>query len=180
MASKQSLEWQKLKKSLKKLLVKYKEIQDFVIFGSLVKGKYTPKDIDVALVVDKKDISLVGEVKDQLKNKNLDIEMIKPEEIYQTRLGLALISEGFSIKNNKFLREKLGISPMKIYTYGIKHLTQTKKVLFGRGLNQITEDTKGVKLGAGSIMIPIDQSSKFEDFLNTWNLKYKTKEYLVL
>lgn len=159
---------------------KYKEIKDFIIFGSFVKGKYTPKDVDVALVVDKKDISLVGEIKEKLKIKSLDMEIIKPEEIYQSRLGLTLISEGFSIKNNKFLREKLGISPMKIYTYEIKHLTQTQKVLFGRGLNQIIKDVKGVKLGAGSIMIPINQSGKFEDFLNTWNLKYKTREYLVL
>jgi len=161
-------------------LKKYNQINDFIVFGSLVKGKYAPKDIDVALIVKKKDISLVGEVKSQLKIKNLDIEMVKPEEIYQTRLGLTLISEGFSIKNNRYLREKLGISPMKIYTYGIKHLTQTKKVFFGRGLNQMIKDIKGVKLGAGSIMVPISQSSKFEDFLDTWNLKYKTKEYLVL
>ena len=180
MESKQSLEWQELKKSLKKLLIKYKEIRDFIIFGSLVKGKYAPKDVDIALVVDKKDISLVGEIKDQLKIKNLDVEIIEVGEIYQTRLGLSLMSEGFSIKNNNFLREKLGISPMKLYTYEIKHLTQTKKVLFGRGLNQIIKDTEGAKVGAGSVMIPINQSSKFEDFLNTWDLKYKTKEYLVL
>lgn len=169
-----------MKKSLKKLLTKYKEIQDFIIFGSLVKGKYAPKDKDVALVACKKNIALVGEIKEQLKIKNLDIEMVTPEEIYQTRLGLTLMSEGFSIKNNAFLREKLGISPMKIYTYGIKHLTQTKKVLFGRGLNQAIKDTKGIKIGAGSVLIPIAQSSKFEEFLDTWELKYTTKEYLVL
>ncbi len=169
-----------MKKSLKKLLTKYKEIKDFIIFGSLVKGRYAPKDIDVAVIVDKKDISLVGEVKVQLKIKNLDLEMITPEEVYQTRLGLTLISEGFSIRNNKFLRENLAVSPMKIYAYGIKNLTQTKKVLFGRGLNQIIKDTNGVKLGAGSIMIPINESSEFEDFLDTWDLKYKAKEYLVL
>lgn len=159
---------------------KYNQIEDFIIFGSLVKGKYAPKDVDIALVVEKKDISLIGEIKDQLIIKNLDMEMVKPEEIYQTRLGLTLITEGFSIRSNKFLRERLGLSPMKIYTYGIKNLTQTKKVLFGRGLNQIIKDTKAVKLGAGNIMLPIEQSSKFEDFLETWNLKYKTKEYLVL
>ncbi len=168
-----------MKKNLKKLLTKYKEIQDVIVFGSLVKGKHAPKDIDIALIVYKKEIYLVGEVKDKLKINNLDVEMVKPEEIYQSRLGLALISEGFSIKNNQFLREKLGISPMKIYTYELKHLTQTKKVLFGRGLKQIVKDTKGAKLGAGSVMIPIHQSNKFEDFLDTWNLKYKTKEYLV-
>lgn len=151
-----------------------------IIFGSLVKGKFNPNDIDLALVVDKKDIVLVGEVKTELNIKGLDIELIKPEEIYQTRLGLTLIAEGFSIKNNRFIREKLGLVPMKIYSYDLKKLIQTKKVLFGRGLNQIIKETKAVKLGAGSIMVPIQESSKFEDFLNTWDLKYKTKEYLVL
>jgi len=169
-----------LKKSLRKLLKRYKEIKDFVIFGSSVKGKYAPKDVDIALVVNQKDISLVGKIKARLNLKNIDLEMVTPEEIYQSRLGLALITEGFSVRNNKFLREKLGLSPMKIYTYEIKNLTQTKKVLFGRGLNQFIKDTKSVKLGAGSIMVPIKESSRFEDFLETWDLKYKTKEYLVL
>lgn len=169
-----------MEKSLKKLLVKYKQIQDFIIFGSLVKGKSSPKDKDIALIVDKKEYFLVGDIKEQLNIKDLDLEMLKPEDIYQTRLGLTLMSEGFSVRSNKFLREKLGISPMKIYTYEIRHLTQTKKVFFGRGLNQTIKDTKGVKLGAGSVMIPINKSSQFEDFLDTWELKYKTKEYLVL
>ena len=130
--------------------------------------------------MNQKDISLVGKIKARLNLKNIDLEMVTPEEIYQSRLGLALITEGFSVRNNKFLREKLGLSPMKIYTYEIKNLTQTKKVLFGRGLNQFIKDTKSVKLGAGSIMVPIKESSRFEDFLETWDLKYKTKEYLVL
>ncbi len=168
-----------MKKNLKKLLKEYKEIEDFLVFGSLVKEKYEPKDIDMAIVLNKKNIPLVGEIKESLNIKNLDIELIKPNEVYQTRLGLTLITEGFSIKNNKPLRKSLGISPMKIYTYEIKSLIQTKKVLFGRGLNKIIEDTNAIKLGAGSIMIPVGKSGKFEDFLNTWNLKYKTKEYLV-
>jgi len=161
-------------------LKSYKEVKDFIIFGSLVKGKYKPQDIDIAIVVDKKYPALVGEIKSQIKNRNLDIEIITTEEVFQTRLGLNLISEGFSIKNNKFLREILGLSPMKIYTYEIKELTQTQKVLFGRGLNNFIAETKSVKLGAGSIMVPIQETSKFEDFLETWKLKYKTKEYLVL
>lgn len=158
---------------------KYK-VQDFIVFGSFVKGRYFPKDIDIAIIADNKDISIIGEIKEELKSFKTDLELIKPIDIYQTRLGLTLITEGFSIKNNDFLRKKLGLSPMKIYTYEIKNLTQTKKVLFGRGLNQIIIDTKATKLGAGSIMIPIEQCSNFEDFLETWNLKYKTKEYLVL
>lgn len=180
MELKQLLGLQKLKKNSKELLKKYKGINDIILFGSLVKGKYAPKDIDIALVVGEKDFSLIGEIKSFLGVKNLDVEMVKPEEIYQSRLGLTLISEGFSIRSNKFLRENLGLHPMKIYTYEIKKLNQTKKVLFGRGLNQIIKETKSMKLGAGSIMVPIKESSNFEDFLDAWDLKYKTKEYLVL
>ncbi|MBU0627758.1 MAG: nucleotidyltransferase domain-containing protein [Nanoarchaeota archaeon] len=159
---------------------KYKEIKDFIVFGSLVKGKYFPKDVDIALVVNNKNISLIGEIKSQIKGRNIDLEMVTSDDIYQSRLGVNLISEGFSIRDNRFLREKLGLSPMKIYTYGIKNLTQTKKVLFGRGLNNTIKETKSTKLGAGSIMVPIQESSRFEDFLQAWELKYKTKEYLVL
>jgi len=172
--------WQELKKNLRKVLKKHKQVEDFILFGSFVKGKYAPEDIDIALVIHKKDSSLIGEIKGEITIKDLDLELITPDDMYQTRLGLTLITEGFSIKNNKFLREILGLSPMKIYTYGIKHLTQTKKVIFGRGLNHIIKVTKSVKLGAGSIMVPISQDSKFEEFLETWDLKYKTKEYLVL
>ena len=125
------MKWQDLKKSLKKLLKEYKQIQDCIIFGSFVKEKYNPKDMDLALIVDKLDTSLVGEIKEFLKINNLDIELIKPEEIYQSRLGLTLISEGFSIKNDRFLREKLGLYPQKIYIYDIKNLKHTQKVLFG-------------------------------------------------
>ncbi len=169
--------WQELKKNLKKILKDYKEIKDIIIFGSFVKDKNSPQDIDIAIILEKKDISLVGKIK--TKMNNLDIELIKPEEIYQTRLGLTLITEGFSIKKNKFLRDLLNTKPMKIYTYNMLHLTQTQKVLFGRGLKEMINELKATKLGSGSIMIPIEKSSNFEDFLDTWNLKYKTKEYLV-
>lgn len=169
-----------MKKSLRKLLKKYKEIEDFIIFGSSVKGKHAPKDIDIAIVMGIKDISLAGKAKDGLKEWNPDVEIIRPEEVYSTRLGMALISEGFSIKDNRYLRDGLGISPMKIYTYEIKHLEQVKKVLFGRGLNNFIKESKGIKLGAGCVMVPVHQSSKFEDFLDTWGLKHKAKEYLVL
>ncbi len=167
-----------MKANLRQALKKYKNIRDCIVFGSLVKAKHLPKDIDIALVMDAKETAIIGEIKEQIKNA--DIEIITPEEIYQSRLGLTLITEGFSIKNNKFLRELLQIKPMKIYTYQIKHLPQIQKVLFGRGLNHAIKETKGIKIGAGSIMIPIETTGNFEEFLDTWGLKYKTKEYLVL
>ena len=180
MESKKSSEWQELNKSLKLLLKKYPNINDIIVFGSSVKGKQSPKDIYIALIVNKKEISLSGEIKEDLKNKNLDIEMLLPEEVYQTRLGLSLISEGFSIRCGKFLREQLNLRPQKIYIYELKQLTQTQKVFFGMGLKDILKKTDGAKIGSGSVMVPLGKTGLFEDFLDTWHLKYTSKEYLVL
>jgi predicted nucleotidyltransferase len=179
MESKKLSEWQELKKNLKQLLKKYHNIRDIIVFGSFLKSKPHPKDLDLALIVNKKDTGLSGEVKSDLKTLKLDIEILLPEDLYQTRLGLSLITEGFSIRNEKFLRELLNIIPKKIYIYELKHLNQTQKVLFGRGLKTTLKQVNGVKIGSGSVMIPIEETGQFEDFLQTWDLKYKTKEYLV-
>lgn len=179
MASKKLFAWETCRKSLKRLLQLYPKIEDIIIFGSTVKGKFRPEDLDLAIIVQNKDISLIGEIKEQLSFKKIDLELVFPQEMYQSRFGLTLITEGYSIKNNKFLRELLGISPMKIYLYQIKPLSQVKKVTFGRGLNRFLKKTHSVRLGSGAMMIPTKQSSAFEEFLDLWDLKYSTKEYNV-
>jgi len=159
-------------------LKSYSSIKDIILFGSVVKNKDNPKDIDLAIITDKKDLSLTGDIKSLLNIPNIDIEMITPDDMFRSRLGLTLMTEGLSIRKNKFLRDSLGISPVKVYVYEIKTLTQTKKVTFGRGLNSILKSSKGTKLGAGSVMVPIEQTGIFENFLNTWGLKYISKEYM--
>ena len=147
------------------------------MFGSLVKGKFKPNDVDIALLVKEKEIALVGEVKEFLGKRNVDIELVSLEEFYSTRIGLTLITEGFSVKRDKFLKDILGLKSKKIYIYNIKHLTQSHKVLFGRGLNFVLNKIKAVKLGAGSVMVPLESSGEFEDFLARWEMKYNVKEY---
>jgi predicted nucleotidyltransferase len=175
-----SLKLQNLKKNLKILLKKYKEIDDIIIFGSIVKNKFFINDIDLALIVNKNNHSLSGRIKSELKLEKLDIEVIRQDKLYITRFGLTLLTEGFSIKNNNFIRDMLNLKPMKIYSYNIKNLNQSKKVIFGRSLNLIIKETNSIKLGSGCIIIPIQFTSNFEEFLTTWNLNFTTKEYLVL
>jgi len=159
-------------------LANYKSIEDIIVFGSFVKDKFQPKDIDIAIIAIDKDPSMIGKISSDLPN-NVDIEVLSQEQIYKTKLGLSIISEGFSIKENKFLRDMLNISPKKIYSYELVKLTPSKKRQFNRALKENLTEVNGQKLGAGCVMIPIEKTGFFEDFLDVWNLKLTSKKYNV-
>jgi len=169
-----------LKKSLKSILRKYEDIEEIIIFGSFVKGRTFPNDIDIAFIVKKKDLSLVQPIKEILGNENIHINFIRVEETYSNPLFLSLLKEGYSIKKNDFLRNILGIRPMRIYIYNLKHLDKSKKTLFGMALKKNLKKVGGEKIGSGAVLIPIDQTGYFEDFLDVWGMKYKTRELTVI
>ena len=92
-----------LKEDLRRLLKKYKDIEDFYIFGSFVKGKFEPADIDIALIAEKKDFKLLSNVLKELKKyPNLHVEMFLFKEIFTEPVWKSLLSEGFSVKKDNF------------------------------------------------------------------------------
>lgn len=169
-----------LKRNLKKILKKYDVVEDIIIFGSFVKGRDIPKDIDLAFIVKEKDIKLVQLIKKELNLNKAHLEFINIEDLYSNSLFLSLINEGYSIKKDNFLRKILKTTPMRLYTYDLKHLDKSKKTLFGMALKKTLKKIKGEKVSIGAVLIPIDQTSYFEDFLDAWDMKYKTKEWTVI
>ena len=101
-------------KKLRKLLSKYKTIEDIIVFGSIVKGSSEARDLDIALLL--KNQESIGEIKENLRSieKNADIEVV--DSIYNP-LWTVLIREGFSIKKNKFLFEIYRLQPVVLYKY---------------------------------------------------------------
>ena len=99
---------------LRKLLSKYKTIDDIIIFGSIVKGSSDPKDLDLALLL--KNESDLRKIKDDIRliSKNTDIEIIS--SIYNS-LWIVLIREGFSVRKNEFLHEIYKLEPVVLYKY---------------------------------------------------------------
>lgn len=168
-----------LKKNLRKILRKYDIIKDIIIFGSFVKGRDNPKDIDLAFIVKKKNTKLVPLIKKEIGINKAHLDFITVDDVFSP-LFLSLINEGYSIKKNKFLRNVLNIRPMRLYAYDLKHLDKSKKTLFGIALKKSLKKIKGEKVSIGSVLVPINQTSYFEDFLDAWGMKYKTKEWTVL
>ena len=171
---------EKLRKSLLKILKSYKEIKDIIIFGSLVKGRSNPEDLDLALLVTESDLGLISKVKKELGLNQVHLELIFLDELIYNTLFLSLVNEGYSVLKGKYLNELLGTKPKLLYAYDLIHLNQSQKTLFGKALRLTLVKTKGIRVSAGAVLIPLSQSSYFEDFLKAWEMKYKTREWTVI
>lgn len=161
-------------KKLRRLSDKYKNIEDIIIFGSIVKGSSEPKDLDVALLVNAQ--IDIAKIKEGIRNicKDADIEIIN--SIYNP-LWIVLIREGFSVKQNKFLFEIYNIQPVVLYKYSLKNLNPVQKVQFTRGIKTILKDTKSKILSRSIVLVPLNKKVEFDEFLLAWNLTYETQNY---
>ena len=153
---------------------KYNSIDDIIIFGSIAKGSFNPKDLDVALFL--KDDKSLREIKKELREieENVDIEIV--DSIYNL-LWVILIREGFSIKKGKFLFEIYRLRPVVLYRYSLKKLTPVQKVQFTRGIKKVLKDSNSKILSRSIVLVPMDKKVEFDEFLNTWNITYETESY---
>ena len=123
-----SKELLKIKSRLKKL-IRDKEIYDVVLFGSFVKGKSMPSDIDLAIISEKK----IGRVPGfHVSNLNIR-DFFKPVSLIKT-----LFREGYSLKKGLAFSEVYGFKNKCLFRYDLRNLNPSKKVkivnfLRGRG-----------------------------------------------
>lgn len=182
-------------KKLKKYLEyekKDKAIFDIVVYGSFVKGRYNPSDIDILIIFLEKNLrerlDKIQKIKHKLKslNKTIDIKQITLKELFSTsflaRTGILL--EGISMFRNKKFCEILGFKSYTLFWYNLKDLSHTRKVRFnyilaGRGsMKGMIKELKGERLVNGAVKIPIEHSIEFEDILKASNVDYNKKNIL--
>jgi len=170
-----------LKEGLKTLLRKYRAIEDLYIFGSFVKGKFNPPDIDIALITYEKDFNLLSSVIKELKNyPNMHIEMFLFKEIFTEPAWKSLLSEGFSIRKDKYLRDLIGIKSGVLYSYGLKQMNRSEKTMFNRAFTAKLKVVSGEHISAGSVIVPIDHEKEFDEFLECWNKIEKKKRRILI
>lgn len=169
-----------MKEDLRKLLKKYRDVEDFYIFGSFVKGKFRPSDIDIALITYKKDFDLLSDVLKELKEyPNLHIEMFLFKEIFTEPVWKSLLSEGFSVRKNKYLRDLMSIKSGVLYKYDLKKMNKSEKTMFNRAFTEEIKMTHGMRVSAGTAITPIEQEKEFDDFLDCWD-KLQKKKWRIL
>jgi len=174
----------KLRKSLKSLLNKERLLVDIFIFGSVLKGKNEPEDIDLVSLFRDKDYKLIEEVDYAIKkegdklNLNIHIEPLIVDNINTSEVYKNIIHEGFSIKNMNFVSKMIGFNPFLLITYNLRNKKPSEKVmfsyaLFGRKKGEgLVKSLEGKELGKGSILIPIKNEAEIVSFFKQWNVEF--------
>lgn len=167
----------KIKNKLRHILKK-KEVIDIIIFGSFVKGKAQPNDIDVAIIAEKPfDAQLEG----------FHFSFIKVEEFFKDppTLATTLLKEGYSLKASKPLAELLRFNSKILFTYSLSNLNNNQKVkivnqLRGKSKQKgLVEEYKGEWLSNSVFLATLESEYLFEQFFLAQKVKFK-KHYLLM
>jgi len=175
-----------------KKFAKQNGVFDILIYGSAVKGKEKPRDTDILLVfLDKKlgeRLAIAQKFKQVVKTKvkNPDVKTINLSELFESNFlaRQGILVEGYSLLHKTSLSKRLGFEGYALFTYNLKNLNHNEKTKFtysliGRRGDGMVKNVKGKALGKGAVIIPIENSLIFEDFLKKWSLDYTGKKILV-
>ncbi len=161
-----------LAKNKFKSYLKEKEILDIIIFGSAIKGKALPEDIDIAIISDTDiKVNIYGFHISVIKPKNF---FVNPPSITTT-----ILKEGYSLKHNKFLSETYGFSNRVMFIYDLSGLNSSNKVkavnvLRGKKRELgLVKENKGEWLANRVFIIPVDCEKLFEKFFINFKIKFR-------
>ena len=165
------------KNKLKKYLLD-KDILDVILFGSAVKGKSLPADIDIALITEK-------EVRVHIPG--FHISVLKPKDFFVKVPSIVhtLFREGYSLKNKKLFSELYKFSSKVLFKYDLVNLSPSIKVKVVnvlRGIRKskgLVEENKGAWLANQVFTIPLEAEHIFEKFFLNFNVKF-SKSYVLM
>ena len=180
---------------IKDFKIKHPEIWDIAIYGSFVRKKIIASDLDLAIIfysptkLNKK-LSISQELKQKLKkviNYNLDIKGIDISDLLDKRFlaRQSIIAEGYLLFRKIKFTKLFVFDFFYIFSYSLKGLTQSKKMMFQYALNG-RRGEKGLlkllnafSLGRGVIKVPVENSEEFKEFLEKNNISYKIYKCLL-
>ncbi len=169
----------------RKIFEKNKDIIfDIVLFGSSIKGKAKPADIDIAVVFKKK----IGQERINKIFEGLGqfhMEYVFLEELYKETLWPTILQEGYSLLQSKHVYKMLGFDSMFLFVYDLKKLNNSNKSRFSHALfgkkkrDGLLFEMKGKQLGRGCIAIGTENSERMRSFFETWNVSYSVYRALL-
>ncbi|MFH1316061.1 MAG: nucleotidyltransferase domain-containing protein [Candidatus Woesearchaeota archaeon] len=170
-----------LTKTSKKFVKEHKDIIDIILFGSVIRGKKNPSDIDIMILFDKKiDKNAEYEFRKKIKeNASVISKTTDSVNEYSFDAKEGLLFEGYSLVNSRFLSSNNGFSSLGIFIYETKKMSNTNRTKFyyalngRRGSNGVLKDLNAIKLSDNIIGIPLDMIETAKDFFSLWKIEYK-------
>lgn len=170
---------------------KNQNIFDIVLYGSAVKGKLNPRDLDVVVVFRsgslKERLDEIQKIKTKIKTKiTVDIKGILWEELFQeeffARSGIFL--EGISLFSGEPFSKKIGYNSKVLFFYDLQNKNHNEKVKFnyllsGRKGKGILKKINAIRLTPGVIEVSVEQCLEFEEVLKLHQISYIKKLVLL-
>ncbi len=166
------------------------EILDIILFGSFVRGKKKPNDIDILTIFkNKENFDLSYKLKKIFEKYKLDVEITNV--IYQKMFDIdflprsSILSEGYSLIRDKTFSESFGFKSFIMFIYSQKDFSQTKRMRFHYALNGrndnlgILEKISAIKLTDKCVISPLEKSEEFKDFLDFWDISFSSFNILM-
>ncbi|WP_297512643.1 nucleotidyltransferase domain-containing protein [Thermococcus sp.] len=179
-----------LHETVKNFVENHGEVFDVVLYGSTVLGKEKPNDLDLMILTRTKLPALelrnlILELKRGLSkiltNAKLDIRAMSLEELFDPNnlASLGVIIEGFSLTKNKSMAELMNGKAYTLFRFTLEGLPRKDRVRFqyalkGRDMKSgLLKELNGEQWGAWVVVVPIEHTYRFRDFLELWGVKYE-------
>ena len=158
------------------------EILDIVLFGSSVRGKEKPRDIDLLVIYKTKvNSELSYKIKKEFEAIGFEIDLVSKSynDLFKSAFIAreSFLSEGFSLIQKKFIADGLGYKPLVMFRYDIKTFNKSQRMrfyysLYGRNSEGMLKKLNLYKFSERIIISPIEESEEVKEYLNSWNIKY--------
>ncbi len=174
---------------------KNKEIFDIILYGSYIKGKRKPNDIDILIIFKETPLKTQLEKVQEFKNKiiskinedKLDIKSINLKDLFDKTIlsRQGVLTEGFSLIDNHPFSKKLGFTGKSLISYNLSNLSNSNKTKFlfslsgRRNEKGLIEKFNMKKLGKSVLLCPIEKTELIREFLEKWEVKFEIKNILV-
>ncbi len=166
------------------------EVFDVVLYGSAVLGKEQPNDLDL-MILTRERLSplklrdMILELKRKLSpivpREKLDIRAASLEELFDPNnlASLGIVVEGYSLTKEKPLAELMNGKAYTLFRFTLEGLERKDRVRFqyslkGRDMKSgLLKELGGEQWGAWIVVIPVQHTYRFREFLELWNVKYE-------
>lgn len=166
------------------------EVIDILLFGSAVKGKTKPNDLDILLVFNReKNLEKAQQLRlllEKISKLKISVTAKTYLELFQNNFLAreAVLIESYSLINKMSLAQNYGFSNRVMFNYQLKGKTKSERMrfyysLYGRNSVGMLERLKAKKYTDTIILCPVENWEKMREFLNSWNLEFKETPLLI-
>ena len=169
-----------------KSYLKSKNLADSIVFGSAVKGKLDPGDIDLCLVFREKiDEKIIEEVNKRFENIHVSALTVDNFFTRPHALARTLLFEGKSMFTNKKMSEIYGLASFALYNYNISGMKPSNKVRFvyalkGRGEDGLVKSLGGSFISAATFLVPSSRDKEMQEIMDKWEVKYERRQIMLM